>query len=123
MTRPKPFLTYFVLCAIPLLLLAGLNYWNGMRAVDYTLNTIVQDDLHSFTLSVDKLLDEEASVLLKLATVPEVQRAATDPLLHERLNGLFNPVFELRRFKSLAVYNRARQPLWHQASSPFEFEE
>jgi signal transduction histidine kinase len=123
MTRPKPFLTYFVLCAIPLLLLAGLNYWNGMRAVDYSLNTIVQDDLHSFTLSVDKLLDEEASVLLKLATVPEVQRAATDPLLHERLNGLFNPVFELRRFKSLAVYNRARQPLWHQASSPFEFEE
>ena len=117
MTRPKPFLTYFVLCAIPLLLLAGLNYWNGMRAVDYTLNTIVQDDLHSFTLSVDKLLDEEGSVLLKLATVPDVQRAATDPLLHDRLNGLFNPVFELRRFKTLAVYNRSRQPLWHQASS------
>jgi len=117
MTRPKPFLTYFVLCAIPLLLLAALNYWNGMRAVDYTLNTIVQDDLHSFTLSVDRLLDEEGSVLLKLATVPDVQRAATDPLLHERLNGLFNPVFELRRFKTLAVYNRARQPLWHATGS------
>ena len=117
MTRPKPFLTYFVLCAIPLLLLAGLNYWNGMRAVDYTLNTIVQDDLHSFTLSVDKLLDEEGSVLLRLATVPDVQRAAADPLLHEKLEGFFEPVFELRRFKSLALYNRDRELLWHQANT------
>ncbi len=36
MTRRKPFLTYFGLCAIPLLLLAGLNYWNGLRSVDTT---------------------------------------------------------------------------------------
>ena len=38
MTRPKPFLTYFILCAIPLLLLAGFNYWNGIRTVDSTLS-------------------------------------------------------------------------------------
>ena len=42
MTRRKPFLTYFVLCAIPLLLLAALNYWNGVRTVDATVSTIVQ---------------------------------------------------------------------------------
>ena len=47
MTRPKSFLTYFLLCAIPLLLLAGLNYWNGLRTVDSTLGAVVpREDEH-----------------------------------------------------------------------------
>ncbi len=61
MTRPKPFLTYFILCAIPLLLLAGLNYWNGIRTVDSTISSIVQGDLNSFNVGVDEVLREKES--------------------------------------------------------------
>mgnify|MGYP003298772564 CR=1 FL=1 len=47
MTRPKPFLTYFILCAIPLLLLAGLNYWHRIRTVKSNIGSIVQGEYKS----------------------------------------------------------------------------
>jgi len=59
MTRPKPFLTYFILCAIPLLLLAGLNYWRSIRAVESSFNSIVQGDLNSFNVTVDEILRDK----------------------------------------------------------------
>ena len=78
MTRPKSFLTYFVLCAIPLLLLAGLNYWNGIRAVDSTLSAAAQDDLNSVTASVDDVIAEQERALLGLAINPDVQQQVID---------------------------------------------
>ena len=56
MSRRKPFLTYFALCAIPLLLLAGLNFWNGLRSVDSTVSTIVQNDLNALNVGIDEAL-------------------------------------------------------------------
>ncbi|HEX7774223.1 MAG TPA: hypothetical protein VF435_17490, partial [Pyrinomonadaceae bacterium] len=64
MTRRKPFLTYLGLCAIPLLLLAGLNYWNGLRSVDSTTSAIVQNDLHAFNVAIDAELRERKSDFL-----------------------------------------------------------
>ena len=80
--RPKPFLTYFVLCAIPLLLLAALNYWNGLRTVNTTLNTIVQNDLNSFNSAVDEVLNERRREILGFAIKGVVQ----DLLLKEQRN-------------------------------------
>src|ERR1051325_4308164 len=77
MTRPKPFLSYFILCAIPLLLLAGLNYWNGIRTVDSTISTIVQNDLNAFNVAVEQELQERQSALLQLAMAPETRRMIT----------------------------------------------
>lgn len=71
--RPKSFLTYFILCAIPLLLLAGLNYWRGVRTVDSTLSTIVQNDLNSFTGAVDEVVDERRGEILRFANASSVQ--------------------------------------------------
>src|SRR5215213_3194374 len=71
--RPKPFLTYFILCAIPLLFFAGLNYWNGVRTLDSTLSTIAQDDLNSFTGAVDELLKEREQDILGFAIKGVVQ--------------------------------------------------
>jgi signal transduction histidine kinase len=71
--RRKPFLTYFILCAIPLLLLAGLNYWNGVRAVNSTLSTIAQDDVNSFSVAVDEVLEERRSEILRFANSLSVQ--------------------------------------------------
>ena len=71
--RPKPFLAYFILCAIPLLLLAGLNYWNGLRSVNSTLSSIAQDDLMSFDGAVDQVLEERKREILGFAIKGPVQ--------------------------------------------------
>ena len=109
MTRPKSFLTYFVLCAIPLLLLAGLNYWNGIRAVDSTLGAAVQDDLNLFNAAVDDVIGEQEQALLGLAINSDVQRQLIDK------NGDVSRLTSLldlsRCFKSLTLFDRDRQAL------------
>ena len=67
----KPFLTYFLICAVPLLLLAALNYWNTTRSVDNAVNTIVQNDLNSFLVTVDRLLDDQGKEVMRLASPAE----------------------------------------------------
>lgn len=110
--RQKPFLTYFVICAVPLLLLAALNYWNGIRSVNATVNAIVEDDLHMFTAGVDELVQYEGSTLLKLAVMPEIQRVASDPSLRQSAHARLRSAWDFGIFKSLALFDRHRQPLW-----------
>ena len=113
--RQKPFLTYFVVCAVPLLLLAALNYWNGTRSVNATVNAIVQNDLHAFTAGVDEWLQNEGSTLLKLAVTPEIQRVASDPSdpsLRQSTHARLKSAWDCGLFKSLALFDRNRQPLW-----------
>jgi signal transduction histidine kinase len=105
--RPKPFLTYFILCAMPLLLFAGLNYWNGLRTVDSTLSTIAQDDLNSFTGAVDEVLEERRREILGFAAKGVVQdlfkkqRTEIDPLSND-FRG---------HFQSLTLFTNDRKPL------------
>ena len=116
--RPKPFLTYFVLCAIPLLLLAGLNYWNGLRTVDSTIGAIVQNDLNSFNVAVDEVIREQESAILRLAMTPDVQQIVADKNGADasRLNSL---VDLSGYFQSLTLFDRDRQALsFRIANSP-----
>jgi signal transduction histidine kinase len=115
MLRQKPFLTYFLICAAPLLLLAALNYWNGIRSVDTTVNTIVQEDLYSFSAGVDQLLQYEGSALLNLAVTPEIQRVANDPSLRNVVHARLKTAWDFGVFKSLVLFDRNRQPLWFSA--------
>jgi signal transduction histidine kinase len=85
--RPKPFLAYFILCAIPLLLLAGLNYWNGLSTVNSTLNMITQDDLMSFTATVDEVLEERRREILGFAI-----KGAVQDLLSKKQRNEIDPV-------------------------------
>ena len=98
--RQKSFLTYFAICAVPLLLLAALNYWNGTRSVDATVNTIVQDDLQAFTAGINQMLDEQGNALLKLAVAPQNQTAVPGYL------------------KNLTIYDRNHQPLRSEPGVP-----
>ena len=114
MTRRKPFLTYFGLCAIPLLLLAGLNFWNGLRAVDSITGAIVQNDLNAFNVAVDQQLRDRQSDFLRLSTMREVQYIVSDK---ERVDvypqGMFLTLKTLpllKEFESLTVFNRDRRP-------------
>src|SRR5687768_6336182 len=112
MLRQKPFLTYFLICAVLLSLLAALNYWNGMRSVNATVNTIVQDDLHAFTAGIDELLEDEGNTLLKLALTPEIQRVANDPSARQSVHARLKSAWDFGVFKSLAFFDRNRRPLW-----------
>jgi len=109
MRSPKPFLASFLFFAIPLLLLAGLNYWNGVRTVNATISTVVQDDLNSFNARVDQVLREKGDALLRLAISPNIQHVATHKTESDsgRLNVDLNG-----NFKSLTLFDRDRQPLW-----------
>ena len=112
MTRRKPFLTYFGLCAIPLLLLAGLNYWNGLRSVDSVAGPIVQNDLNAFNVAVDQELRERKTDFLRLSMMKDMQYVVSDK---ERVDvwpqGMYLTLKTLpllREFESLTVFNRDR---------------
>jgi signal transduction histidine kinase len=124
--RPKSFLTYFILCAIPLLLLAALNYWNGVRKVNSTLSTVAQDDLNSFTVAVDEVLEERERDILGFAVESPVQnvllkkeRNEIDPvsnyeqMMATRLS-LKSVAGLSRNFQSLTLFSNDRKPLCFQ---------
>jgi signal transduction histidine kinase len=109
--RPKPFLTYFILCGIPLSLFAGLNYWNGIRTVDATVSTIVQNDLNASTAAIDEDLRERKYALLQLAIAPPAQgivRKQADP----PLPALHSLPDLSAQFQTLILFDDSRQPLW-----------
>jgi signal transduction histidine kinase len=120
MMRPKPFLSYFLFCAIPLLLLAGLNYWNGIRTVDSTLGAVVQSDLNSLNAAVDEELRERKSDILRLAMTEDVQRLVTAKNESANLEAApQNPLAVLkalpefsRSFESLTLFDSDRRVLW-----------
>jgi len=119
--RRKPFLTYFALCAAPLLLLAGLNCWNGFRSVDSTVGSIVQEDLNSFGAGVDQVLQDQANALLRLALQRNIQQAVSQTSTdqnertaqHQSASSSLKSVLDLRtHFQSLALFDRDHHPLW-----------
>jgi signal transduction histidine kinase len=107
MTRPKSFLTYFIFCAIPLLLLAGINYWNGLRTVDSTLGAVVQNDLNSLNVGVDEVLRDSERYMRRLALAPNVQSAVGNNTDRNSVPTDLQP-----HFQSLVLFDRNRQPLW-----------
>lgn len=111
--RPKPFLTYFLLCAIPLLLLAALNYWNGTRTVNATVSTIAQNDLNAFSAAVDELLDEHQKSILQLAITPATRELISRTDLEPAEISYPLPHFG-RSFNELTLYNQSKTPVWSQ---------
>ena len=118
--RRKSFLTYFALCAAPLLLLAGLNWWNGYRSVDSTIRSIVQEDLNSLNAGVDQVLQDQGSAMLRLAMMRNIQEAVSHPENPQRqtASSSLKSVLDLRRhFQSLALFDRNRNALWYGTQS------
>src|SRR5689334_19961706 len=112
--RPKPFLTYFILCAIPLLLLAGLNYWNSVRTVNSMLATEAQGDLMSFNVSVDELLDDREHDIRSFTVETPVQ----DILLKKVDPSSLKAVGDLSRyFQSITIFGNDRKALGFQKGS------
>jgi signal transduction histidine kinase len=109
-TRPKSFLTYFAFCAIPLLLLAALNYWHGISTVDSTISSIVQGDLNSFNATVDEIIGEQERAFLGLASAPDLRQVIDEKNLSEDYR--LNSVPDLSsHFMKVTLFGRDRQAL------------
>lgn len=121
--RRKSFLTYFALCSVPLLLLAALNYWNGMRSANAALEHVVQEDLNSFTAGVVEVLRDRESAMLRLSLMRNVQQAVVQTgtaqtTQTQGASSSLKSLLELRNhFQSLAVFDSNRQPLWFGTAS------
>jgi signal transduction histidine kinase len=112
--RQKPFLTYFLLCAIPLFLLAGLNYWNATRSVDSAVSTIAQNDLNAFSAAVAELLDENQKSILQLAIEPKARDIVSNTAIEPPLQALHSLPRLGASFHDLTLYNSAKSALWIQ---------
>ncbi len=113
--RPKSFLTYFLLCAIPFFLLAAFAYWSSTRAVESTLSTITQNDLNAFSAGVDELLDQNQRSILQFAIAPATRDLIirTESGSPFRESELTQPLPKLGgSFHQLTIYNGAKKPLW-----------
>src|SRR5262245_4045188 len=109
--RPKPFLTYFILCAIPLLLLAGLNYWNGIRTLNSSLSAILQNDLDSFNGAVDEVLEERGRDILRFAIDPVVQDVLSKKERTEVERARLQTARDLSEYlRSVTLFTNDRRP-------------
>lgn len=71
--RPKRFLTFFVLGAIPLILLAGINYWNGVRATESAVRYNLEYSRDNLAQDLQDSLKEHENDLLALARFEKLQ--------------------------------------------------
>jgi signal transduction histidine kinase len=118
MMRPKSFLNYLFLCAIPLLLLAALNYWNGTRAVDSTVGTIAQNDLNAFSGADDEQLDETKKSILQLAIAPATRTTVSIknyllPPGSPSPSAMLDSIPDAGdAFNKITLYHASKEPLW-----------
>lgn len=75
----KHSLSYLPHCLLPLLLLASLNYWNGLRTVDATLGSQAQAHLNSLAGDIDRRLRNEEIEITRLALSSQVKGLLTKP--------------------------------------------
>src|SRR5262245_49489584 len=64
------YLPYFL---IPLLILAGLNYWNGLRTAEAIVSVQAQNELNSLAGEVDARLRNEQIDLTRAALSPALK--------------------------------------------------
>ena len=122
----KHSLTYFPHFLVPLMLLGGLNYLNGLRSVDATLSTQVQNQLNSLSGAVDARLRNERFELSRVALSGKLRELltgrkarTTNGLASETLtvpNDLFLDLTSLLRGRGhcykVAVFDEKRTPLF-----------
>lgn len=66
-TRPSLFPTLLVFCLAPLLVLGGINYFNGLNAAESELLQDLERELDSFIAAVSDHIDEQEDELTALA--------------------------------------------------------
>ncbi len=72
--RRRYLLTYFLICLAPLLLLALLNYWNGLRSVDRTVSETLRDNLNGLIDQINHRVQQNEVELTRVSLSTPVQQ-------------------------------------------------
>ncbi len=80
LTRPKLLFLYLL---IPLLLLAGFNYWNSVRVTSAAVSNELQRDLAGFNIAVANAVQEQENSAMSLALSPQFQDYGTSTSMLE----------------------------------------
>lgn len=72
--RQKRFLTYFLLCLAPLLLLTVFNYWIASSLNARSINDSLQESINAFAVDLDHDLQKEETELRRLASSASVRQ-------------------------------------------------
>lgn len=102
--RPKLFLTFLVLCLVPLGLLVGINYWRGGRAIESALRLNLESALANFAQDLTDDLHGHENDLVILSRSESLQNylPAQDLLAATR-----EPPVEMRAGPALQLSNRS----------------
>lgn len=122
-------LAYLPHCLLPLLLLAALNYWNGLKTVDSLLSSQAQSNLNSLSGEIDRRLQDERIDLLRVALSSQLRDVLLARKTGEPVNltttgnsvqgvpsdlflNLTTVVKGRAHFWKLAVFDQGRAPLF-----------
>ncbi len=76
--RPKLFLTFLVICLVPLVLLASINYWNGVRIAQAALEREQASRSAALKSSISKLFDQNQKEQGSAAAASNSERVLAD---------------------------------------------
>ena len=71
--KRRGFLAYLLLCLLPLILLAVLNYWIGLRLVDQSVADTAQRDLNALAADTDRRVQQQEAEIRRLASAKSVR--------------------------------------------------
>lgn len=76
--RPKLFLTFLVICLVPLVLLALINYWNGVRIAEAALEREQASRSAALKNSISELFDQNQKEQSSAAAASNSERMLLD---------------------------------------------
>ena len=71
--KRRGFLAYLLLCLLPLILLAVLNYWISLRLVDQSVADTAQHDLNALAADTDRRVQQQEAEIRRLASAKSVR--------------------------------------------------
>ncbi len=130
-SRPKFFLTLLGLCLAPLLLLAAINYFNGLQEAESELLRDLDRELNNFIATVSDHVDEQENELIPLADSktlhdylksPPIQSAspANDPVVTELKNALAATLSKQSHFVNISFFDKQKRPVFPAERKPEE---
>jgi signal transduction histidine kinase len=76
--RQKQFFTYFLLCLVPLLLLAAFNYWIASSLYVQAISDQLQETVNALAVDIDEDLRREETEVRRLASSGAVRQFVTE---------------------------------------------
>ncbi|MCM3874673.1 MAG: sensor histidine kinase [Pyrinomonadaceae bacterium] len=130
-TRPSLFPTLLVFCLAPLLVLGGINYFNGLNAAESELLQDLERELDIFIATVSDHIDEQEDELTTLADsktlrdylqslAPQSAAPANDQTLENLQIALAATLSKQSHLVNISIFDKQRRPILIAERAPRE---